>query len=308
MSFRSLTSSQARSTLIEDLNRQARDQLKLLLETKHLYQKVTIDVEKIIGEISQLVNEAVVRKQFQHDLMQIPSLRFTPTDRPLKFEKEWGSSVSTLQLLLSNVKVFCDECKSREVFSPIWFLDVASALTQPNCHAFLDQRLPDTFQIFFLAYQCQRCKGVPIAFQVRRDRWSLILEGRSPIEHIELPSFIPDQESWLIRDALIAKNTGKFLAALFYLRTSLIRFARRQTGVGEEKTDEEIMTVYGEGLPSRIRDEMPSLREWYDKLSKALHEAREDGDLFEEARAEIERHFDMRRLHRIPDNSQSSPL
>jgi hypothetical protein len=45
---------------------------------------------------------------------------------------------------------------------------------------------------------------------------------------------------------------------------------------------------------------MPSLREWYDKLSEALHSAREGAPLFETAKAQIERHFDIRRVFKIP--------
>jgi hypothetical protein len=42
---------------------------------------------------------------------------------------------------------------------------------------------------------------------------------------------------------------------------------------------------------------MPSLGEWYEKLSEALHSAKEDSELFESAREKIEKHFDIRRVH-----------
>ena len=61
------------------------------------------------------------------------------------------------------------------------------------------------------------------------------------------------------------------------------------------------MAAYGQILPEKLRDEMPSLREWYGKLSDALHSAREDAQLFEDARAEIEKHFDIRRVFKIPE-------
>ena len=44
---------------------------------------------------------------------------------------------------------------------------------------------------------------------------------------------------------------------------------------------------------------MPSLKEWYERLSVPIHSAKEPPELFEEARSEIERHFDIRRLFRI---------
>ena len=40
---------------------------------------------------------------------------------------------------------------------------------------------------------------------------------------------------------------------------------------------------------------MPSLRDWYEKLSGAIHEAREDAKLFDDAVPEINRHFNPSR-------------
>ena len=96
------------------------------------------------------------------------------------------------------------------------------------------------------------------------------------------------------------------MAALFYLRTFIEQFARRQTGtMGTKKTGDEIMSSYADTIPAEHRGSMPSLREWYDKLSEALHNAREDAELFEKARAEIEHHFDIRRVFKIPDSAAS---
>lgn len=46
---------------------------------------------------------------------------------------------------------------------------------------------------------------------------------------------------------------------------------------------------------------MPSLRSWYGRLSEALHAAKEDEALLAEARANIEQHFDIRRVFKIPE-------
>jgi hypothetical protein len=61
------------------------------------------------------------------------------------------------------------------------------------------------------------------------------------------------------------------------------------------------MEAYSAMLPAQNRDQMPSLRHWYDKLSEALHAARSDEPLFEKALEEIDRHFDIRRVFKIPD-------
>ena len=161
------------------------------------------------------------------------------------------------------------------------------------------------FQLLSLTYECQRCKNSLVSFLVRRNSWHLVLDGRSPMEHIEVPPFIPKVEQSFYRDAVIAVHGGKTLAGLFYLRTFIDQFARRQTGKTGKVTGDEIMDAYNGLLPASLKDQMPSLREWYDKLSDAIHAAREDDRLFEEARTAIESHFDIRRVFKVPETSHS---
>lgn len=198
------------------------------------------------------------------------------------------------------MKLFCAKCGSREAFRPVHCTDVTNELRQPRPGLRL-QAPPAHIQIFVLTFQCQACMSPPTTILVRREGWDLMLEGRSPIEHVEVPGFIPKAERNYFRDALIASQTGKTLAALFYPRTFIERFARRQTGIDGRETGDKIMEAYQKTLPPNLRDLMPSLGHWYDQLSEALHAAREDEKLFEEARVEIERHFEMRRIHKVGD-------
>ena len=64
------------------------------------------------------------------------------------------------------------------------------------------------------------------------------------------------------------------------------------------------MAAYASRLPADKRDQMPSLREPYGKLSVPIHNANEaEADaLFETAREEIECHFDIRRVFKIVEN------
>jgi hypothetical protein len=48
---------------------------------------------------------------------------------------------------------------------------------------------------YFVAYQCQYCEGAPEGFLVRKTGWIFALDGRSPMEHIELPKYIPENEA-----------------------------------------------------------------------------------------------------------------
>ncbi len=82
------------------------------------------------------------------------------------------------------------------------------------------------------------------------------------------------------------------------------QFARRQTElIRERKTGDEIMDAYAQILPEDKRPHLPSLKHWYDRLSGPIHAADEDAaeKLFEEARKEIEHHFEIRKALRIPE-------
>jgi hypothetical protein len=279
----------------------AGEQLKMLLETKHLYQRVSIEPNAIITKLIESVaqnHQHVVRSEIQKDMQE----QITVTDNPT------FTGANTLQLWLpvKNVKLFCIKCAAREAFRPIWYSDITVQLAAKHrtqralgMESFKLQ-FPKNFQLLALVFLCQRCELLPTAVIVKRVGLDLFLEGRSPIEHIELPKFIPKEEQKWFRDGVIAFQTGKVLAALFYLRTFIEQFARRKTGtLGDKKTGDEILSAYAETIPENLRSTMPSLREMYDKLSEALHGAIEDAELFECARGKIEEHFDIRRVHRL---------
>jgi hypothetical protein len=294
--------------LTRELVSVAAEALKTLLETKHLYQKVAIDIETAIlkvgghvvgDEFDSFIEIARAARQTSHFTVSSQQLFYTT-------EQRGGVEAPVLVLLLRNVKIFCDKCGARETFAPVWYIDAINEIRKPHEHSVrFDSPLSPLLQLFFLAYQCQTCKGAPVAFIVRRDGWDLYLEGRSPFEEVELPSFIPKQERHFYRDAMIAYHAGKILAALFYLRTFMEQFARRILAVTGKMPGDELMEKYSETLPTPTRDQMPSLRSWYEKLSEALHAADANAELFEKAEEDIRRHFDIRRVFKIPEVTEA---
>jgi hypothetical protein len=292
---------QGYKNFVQSLSREAGDHLKILLETKHMYQKVSIDLQRLLAEAETFV-PGDEKKRFQSAVASAVEWPLSPATDQLYLAESNGAQTPIPILLLRNVKLFCSKCDSRETYAPIWFSDITNELRKPHSREIrFESPIPATFQIYSLAYQCQTCNGLPEAFIVRRDKWNLFLEGRSPIEHIELPSFVPKIERTLYRDALIAIHGGKILAALFYLRTFIEQFARRRTKLLCRVTGDELMDAYSLTLPAKQRDLMPSLREWYDRLSEALHAARDDAPLFEEARIAIDQHSEIRRVFKIPE-------
>ena len=291
------------------LHELASKQLRVLLETKHLYQRVSIDpqqvIESIRGEVIQ--DEKPAFDAFVEQVL--PSQPVTISMQRLFVAGRGSAAVEEPCVLVENVKVFCPACGEREVFSPAWIGDLDSEMRTPALMPGLAvEEAPSgpVVQVFVLAYRCQRCKGKLEAFLVRREGWHLSLHGRSPMEQVEVPKHIPKTERHFFRDAIVAMHGGKPLAALFYLRTFVEQFARRQTGmIAARATGDEIMDAYSKTLPDAHRGHMPSLKVCYDKLSEALHSARPDEALLGEAIEQIDRHFDIRRVFKIPESPTS---
>lgn len=290
----------ARETLIARLSEAASSALKQLLESKHLYQKISIPADSIIKQVRDTTLDA--RLIFDRAIEPFLSRpHFTLSSALMRTVDRDGTETTWPTLTIGNVKLFCSQCQSREAFCPVWYRDLTNELAKPGRRDGPDPTsLPAGYQLFFLAYQCQVCGGAPEGFMVRRRGWDLFYEGRSPIEIIEIPSFLPKEEREFFRDAVVAQNTGNTLAGLFYLRTFIEQFARRKTASKGRLTGDQIFDEYNKTIPEKQRDQIPSLREWYEKLSVALHEAQSDDALFEEAKNEIERHFDFRRIFKIP--------
>lgn len=161
-----------------------------------------------------------------------------------------------------------------------------------NCYDFLDG---ETEQAFLLAYQCQSCKRTPELFLMRRRGLKLTNEGRSPIEHVAVPPFVPNVVQRFLSGGIIAHQSGQTLAGVFMLRTVLEHWARSASGSKKEQAD-QVMDDYMATLPDDLKNRFPSMRTLYGELSVDIHNATGSADLFEKARVQILEHFDIRRM------------
>ncbi len=291
---------------LKRLNDEVSNQIRLLLEEKHLYQKVKIDrIEEFRREALRRVPKEArgsVASRIETELQHLLSL--TSGGFPTRVSMEGGPKL-VLCLNLPIVRLFCHTCKRKEPFGPVWYQDATNEMLKLR----RDEKIGRNFDVsnirlYFFAYQCQYCEGAPEGFLVRKTGWMFSLDGRSPMEHIELPKYIPENEAGLFRDSMIGWYAGKKLAAVFYLRCFIEQFARRQTAMTKaRKTGDEIMDAYAQVLPEDKRSHLPSLKHWYDSLSEPMHAADEDAaeKLFDEARQEIEHHFELRQAFRIPE-------
>jgi hypothetical protein len=204
----------------------ASSKLKLLLETKHIYQNVVIDGKRLVDEWTEKVRS--MGATVKDGEYRFETAAFVWGDEELHVLGRSGEPEPVVTLSIRNPKLFRSTCGTSEVFKPLWSRDLASELNRPVPSYAVGSRAEfPGFQLLFIGLQCLRCSGRPEGFMVRRDRWRLILEGRSPMEHLEVPKFVPKPERNLFRDALIAAHGGKILAALFYLQVFIEQFARR---------------------------------------------------------------------------------
>src|ERR1043166_8026763 len=256
------------TTTVEALSRETGERLRELLENKHIYQRVHIDAERIVKE--------TVPPNWDKDKL-VPALLGSLETDPFfphtgqTATADYGSDehYSTPTLIVQNAKLFCDACGSTEAHAPIWYGDIANEMMRPTSRgAAFDSSSLSGLRFYYFVVQCQACRGEPTVFLVKRRKWDLYLEGRPPMEQVEVPAFVPKAERRLYRDALVALHGGKTLAALFYLRAFIETFARRVTKVSGKIVGDELMARYSQTLPAKQRDLMPSLREAYANLSE----------------------------------------
>jgi hypothetical protein len=287
----------------------ATEQLKLLLETKHLYQRVSIDPTE---RIAALCADFVYTDQPSRVSKYLAELATTTLALgsgkavTIPGDGSIGQEISSPAIGFVNVKMFCSACKSREAFAPTWMRDIDHETGNTGRWGTAPKRIPKqgepVQQHFCVAYLCQHCSSEMVIVIVARGGWYLSLEGRSPMEGVSAPKYIPKKERALFAEAMVARNVGKPLAAIFFLRVVIEQFARRQAGfIDVMMTGDQIMDAYAGTLPLQYREVMPSLKVWYSNLSRAIHAAHADEELLGEAMDEIERHFKVRDAFSIPD-------
>jgi hypothetical protein len=274
------------------------------MEEKGLYQSVSIDR---VGALQFTLDRflPVFRKEVEstlnHNFPTWVSLTLSEEQAHVEGTKSIKQPIPTL--IPANFKMYCSECKRIEAFKALWFQDVTNTLNlqrlgAPTARAI---NVPKGFQLFTLLYQCQSCMGDPECFLIRRHGLKISMHGRSPIESVSAPQFIPEVESKWYRESAIAMKFGRPLAAIFYLRVFIEQFARRVTEIKDRRTGDEILSEYNSTIPDPPRSSMPSLKEWYGKLSESIHSADEDEAMLVEAFEAVDRHFEFRRLYKMPE-------
>lgn len=281
----------------EWLSRKAEEALRLLLETKHLYQSVTLDPESLKSEAraSNLIDDkrldAVIDTALDsqwHPLDEISN------QRPV-YQRDMEDVNPSVSIYIEFIKSPCLACRQTTPFNLVRAMDMYHDVDR----GWQVIRRPEKEQDFVFLFQCQSCRSAPDAFLVRRRGGKLTLCGRAPIERIEVPVHVPKDVARHYSGAIVAFQSGQILAALFLLRVVIEQFTRQAVGAGEDLKADEALSQYVAGLPIEFKSHFPSLKETYRDLSRVIHAAEESTEVFEESLASIVRHFDARRVFQL---------
>jgi hypothetical protein len=287
---------QFRSQIYEELRKIVQDSMKELLEKKHLYQNLRIDLasleKRFLAEASKSP-ESERECAFQLKYFLYGPWESQRTKSNLPMTKTLPKGAVELYFSFPTTKLFCPTCKRIEAYNPEYGEDyVPHSYSQTTFTC--DEKDPS--QVFVVAYRCQSCKTSPEVFLIYRKLDKLTLTGRSIIEQVSVPSFIPKKIADHYEGALVAHQTGYTLAGLFLLRTCIEQYARSVVK-SEAQTCDQLMDAYMTLLPEDFKSRFPSFKKLYGDLSEAMHEAKSDSVLFETALSDMKMHFQARDLY-----------
>lgn len=273
--------------------------IQKLLNTKHLYQYVEVkypdpDVSfnNLIPEIrkfysiSSSIEERKTFNQYYNLATKAPWI-IVDHDGPR------GMLYSGIQVYFANfsispltIRSYCKVCKNIEPYNFVRGSEILNEEIEKDFQA----------QVFTLAFECQGCKSVPEVFLIRREKNKLTLSGRSPIEQVIVPTFLPKEQAKYVSDAIVAYNSGQTLSGLFQLRVFIEQYVRSKSSNPKSEDIEMLFKEYASTLSDNFKTQFPSLNSIYDSLSHDIHSADPNIETYEKAIKDIETHFDAKRL------------
>lgn len=278
--------------------------VKELLEQKHLYQNVVISFpsfEEIYKNVFRIENieriQSNVRKECQLIYDSATVFRWnvpSPIEGrrpPFYTGNAPERTVVDIDFTPPTVKTFCSVCESIQPYNYVHGVEISKDFRDIN-----QIEEPVEIQVFALAFECQSCKSFPEVFMVRREKMKLILSGRTPMEQVDVPKFIPKLQRKFFSDAIIAYNSGQILAGKFLLRTFIEQHVRDFAKDKITQNTDELFEKYGANLPDDFKKRFPSLSNIYSQLSIDIHGADQLPDSFLQARQDIEKHFKAKEL------------
>lgn len=270
--------------------------VKGLLENKHLYQSIEVEIDKASQSFRKFVPQqfsaAVPYMEgaqewpwlvADHDSLQ--ELLAAIASKQTQNHVQWS---------IPDVKLYCKVCGRVEPFNG---QSASNLINKQNPEVGGIRFRGKLTQVYCCTYLCQSCKLVPEVFLIRRHGARLTLCGRAPMEHVQTPRDIPKEVASYYSDAVVAFQSGQTLAALFLLRTTCEQWARR-FALPTDPADVAI-DKYMESLPDDFKGRFASIRAIYGELSAAIHSANGSSELYEKCSALIAEHFSARSIYKL---------
>jgi hypothetical protein len=275
------------------LGEQIGKQMRVLLESRHLYQRIDLGISTILKQELDPLDEQMkvsVGGEVQRALAQ-PWLATTTPVAPAE------DLPAPIYFAIEVAKLYCGKCERLEAYRSVFIADVL----RPSFGLYSHAKHPNdsTAQTFVLTLACQACGGnaVPEAFLIERRGQHLHLCGRAPMEQLPPIEGIPKDDQKLILGARIARNSGQVLGAIALLRCFLEQYARRKT----QSTDygDRLMAAYHGSLPDTFPSEFRNFVSLYSTLSAALHNANASSEVFDDTVEAVIDHFRARQLYKV---------
>lgn len=272
--------------------------IKELLEKKHLYQSLKLEWKTLDLPIKSRLEKypSPVRKDILEQVMyfKIGPWVFLP-QRP---EHPPNSGPLIIFQLLScelpTISIYCSNpnCHRIQPHNPL-FADDCTRYVPNGPKQTL--RGEDFTQVLVFSYLCQGCKNEAVVFLIHREGEKLTVAGRSRIEEVQVPSYIPKGQKKYYSGAIVAFQSGQILAGLFMLRTFIEQVSRVSSKDKNGHAD-TVIDEYMESLPEDFKQRFPSLRDIYREISEAIHKAAEDANLFNGSLERINQHFKAKEI------------
>ena len=287
--------------------------VKELLETKHLYQSISIswpdpDAVYLYGSTKFSSNYDV---EDWHELAnQSKKIGWVIVDKGsqnkyLSASPETMALPTIMPIVHRTVKIYCQICQELNPFNFVDGFDLFNDFGRYGY--FTNHDTDEDEQTFVHKYQCQGCKSHPTVFLIQRYGSKISTTGRVPIEKVVVPRFIPKVVGKYYSDAVIAYNSGQVLPAKFMLRVFLEQFVRDINSDSKSEDIEKLFDVYKDSLLEDFKQRFPSLKAIYDALSKDIHSADDTPNIFVKSKSEIDLHFEGKKLYEAALSHSNTP-
>jgi hypothetical protein len=267
--------------------------IRTLLETKHLYQSVTVNEDGAREKFLPRVEESIKAHCLKTGAF-VPSPSVVPwllsSDMMTIIGQMNNSGTPKPQFIFTppHAKMFCQTCDRLEPFN---LVSAHEAIKQTGSYQTPTMKIE---QVFTFTHLCQACKKFPEVVMVRRVGGKISLVGKTPMEHVAVPKQIPKEIASYYSGSVVAYQSGQTLAALFMLRTACEQWVRCWA-LPTDRADAAI-DKYMASLPSGFSAAFPSLRLIYEKLSEDIHAATGSEELYAKMIADVDLHFQARSI------------